>query len=124
MHKLHITPAAASDLAEIKAYISLELYHPQAARRIVKSITHDLRHLRQNPHLGVSVSAKTGRGDDLRALISGNYFLFYRVKDETIQVARVLDGRQDYLRVLFGSTEEKQTVIMICPRTTQHPHTF
>ena len=106
MHKLHITPAAANDLAEIKAYISLELYHPQAAQRIVKSITHYLRHLQQNPHLGFSVSAKIGRVNDLRALLSGNYFLFYRVKGETIQVARVLDGRQDYLRVLFGAKEE------------------
>ena len=106
MHKLHISPAAASDLAEISAYITLELYNPQAARRIVKSITHDLRHLQQNPHLGFSVSAKTGRGNDLRALLSGNYFLFYRVKGATIQVARVLDGRQDYLRVLLGAKEE------------------
>ena len=106
MHKLHITPAAASDLAEISSYITLELHNPQAARRIVKGITHDLRHLQQNPHLGFSVSAKIGRGNDLRALLSGNYFLFYRVKGATIQVARVLDGRQDYLRVLFGAKEE------------------
>ena len=107
MNKLRITPAAASDLAEIKAYISLELHNPQAAQRIVKSLTHDLRHLQQNPHLGFSVSAKTGRETDLRALLSGNYFLFYRVEIEAVQVARSLDGRQDYLRVLFGAAEEK-----------------
>ncbi len=107
MHKLHITPAVASDLTEIKAYISLELYNPQTAQRIVKSITLALRHLQQNPHLGFAVSAKTGRETDLRALLSGYYFLFYRVKGETIQVARVLDGRQDYLRVLFGAPKEK-----------------
>lgn len=107
MNKLRITPAAASDLAEIKAYISLELHNPQAAQRIVKSITHDLRHLQQNPHLGFSVSTKTGRETDLRALLSGNYFLFYRVEIEAVQVARILDGRQDYLRVLFGAAEEK-----------------
>ena len=107
MNKLLITPAAASDLAEIKAYISLELHNPQAAQRIVKSITHDLRHLQQNPHLGFSVSAKTARETDLRALLSGNYFLFYRVEIEAVQVARILDGRQDYLRVLFGAAEEK-----------------
>ena len=107
MNKLHITPAAASDLAEIKAYISLELHNPQAAQCIVKSITNDLRHLQQNPRLGFSVSAKTGNETDLRALLSGNYFLFYRVENEAVQVARVLDGRQDYLRVLFGMAEEK-----------------
>ena len=73
----------------------------------MKSITHDLRHLQQNPHLGFSVSAKTGRETDLRALLSGNYFLFYRVAIEAVQVARILDGRQDYLRVLFGAAEEK-----------------
>lgn len=107
MYKLKITPAAASDLAEINAYISTQLHNPQAARRIVKNITHDLRLLQQNPHLGFSVSAKIGRETNLRALLSGNYFLFYRIENETIQVSRVLDGRQDYLRVLFGTAEEK-----------------
>ena len=109
MNKLRITPAAASDLAEIKADISLELHNPQAAQRIVRSITHDLRHLQQNPHLGFAVSAKIGMETDLRALLSGNYFLFYRVENETVQVARILDGRQDYLRVLFGAAEESGT---------------
>ena len=52
-------------------------------------------------------AAKTGREIDLRALLSGNYFLFYRVENEAVQVARILDGRQDYLRVLFGAAEEK-----------------
>lgn len=107
MYKLKITPAAASDLAEINAYISTQLHNPQAARRIVKIIVHDLRLLQQNPHLGFSVSAKIGRETNLRALLSGNYFLFYRIENETIQVSRVLDGRQDYLRVLFGTAEEK-----------------
>ena len=107
MYKLKITPAAASDLAEINAYISTQLHNPQAARRIVKIIANDLRLLQQNPHLGFSVSAKIGRETNLRALLSGNYFLFYRIENETIQVSRVLDGRQDYLRVLFGTAEEK-----------------
>ena len=109
MNKLRITPAAASDLAEIKAYISLELHNPQAAQRIVRNITHDLGHLQQNPHLGFAVSAKIGRETDLRALLSGNYFLFYRVENETVQVARILDGRQDYLRLWFGAAEESGT---------------
>ena len=107
MYKLKITPAAASDLAEISAYISMQLHNPQAARRIAKNITHDLRLLQQNPHLGFSVSAKIGRETNLRALLSGNYFLFYSIENEAIQVSRVLDGRQDYLRVLFGTAEEK-----------------
>ena len=107
MNKLRITPAVASDLVEIKTYISLELRNPPAAQRIVKSITHDLRHLQQNPHLGFSVSAKTGRETDMRVRLSGNYFLFYRIEAEMVQVARILDGRQDYLRVLFGVAEEK-----------------
>jgi len=107
MNKLRITPVAANDLAEIKAYISLELHNPQAAQRIVKSITNDLRHLQQNPRLGFSVSAKTGKETDLRALLSGNYFLFYRIENKTVQVARILDGRQDYLRVLFGAAGGK-----------------
>lgn len=107
MYKLRITPAAAGDLAEINACISTQLHNPQAARRIVKSITHNLWHLQQNPHLGFSVSAKIGRETNLRALLSGKYFLFCRVENEMVQVSRVLAGRQDFLRILFGTTEEK-----------------
>ena len=107
MNKLRVTPAAARDLAEISEYISNQLHNPQAARNIAKTITHDLRLLQENPHLGFSVSAKIGIETDLRAMLSGKHFIFYRVEKETIEVSRVLDGRQDYLRLLFGSAEDK-----------------
>ena len=107
MCKLRITPAAASDWAEINGYISTQLHNPQAARRIVKIITHDLRLLQQNPQLGFSVSAKIGRETNLQALLSGNYFLFCRVENEMVQVSRVLAGRQDYLRILFFLSENR-----------------
>lgn len=107
MHKLHITLAANDNLTEISAYITLELHNLQATRRIVKSIAHDLRQLQQNPYMGFSVSAKTDREIDLRALLGENYFLFYHVENALIQVPRVLDGRQDYLRELFRNVEKK-----------------
>ena len=41
---------------------------------------------------------------DLRFLIVARQLVFYRiVNDELISVVRVLDGRQDYMALLFGN---------------------
>ena len=44
---------------------------------------------------------------DAVGLGNGDALPLYRVENETVQVARILDGRQDYLHVLFGMAEEK-----------------
>ena len=56
--------------------------------------------------LGMRLSAKTGRETDLRYIICEKYLVFYRVDETTISVIRILDGRMDYLRILFGNVGE------------------
>jgi len=38
---------------------------------------------------------------DYRFLVCGNYLAFYRYKDATVYVDRILYGRRDYLKILF-----------------------
>ena len=42
---------------------------------------------------------------DYRFLVSGNYLAFYRAYGNTVYVDRILYGRRDYLRILFGDVE-------------------
>lgn len=101
--KIKYTPAAIADLQEIKNYISKVLHNPKAAGRIVKRIMDHCGNLKELPKLGMSLSAKTGQETDLRYLICDQYLAIYRVEEDMILIARILDGRTDYMRVLFKS---------------------
>ncbi len=99
--RLQYTPAAIADLREMQDYIARVLHNPAAARRITGRILDGCAALKEHPLLGMSLAAKTGLDTDLRYLVCEQRLALYRVEGELILVARILDGRTDYLRVLF-----------------------
>ena len=51
--------------------------------------------------MGMRLSEKLQRETPLRFLICGNHIAFYRVEGTEIFITRVLDGRTNYLQLLF-----------------------
>ena len=51
--------------------------------------------------MGMSLDAKTGVDTDLRYLVCEQHLTMYRVEGDLVLIARILDGRTDYMRVLF-----------------------
>jgi plasmid stabilization system protein ParE len=39
---------------------------------------------------------------DYRFQVCGNYLIFYRLEQGTVYIIRVLYGKRDYMRLLFG----------------------
>lgn len=107
MNKVRLTPAARQDMRDIQAYISKHLKNPIAASNVTGRIMQTLRLLLQHGEAGVSLQAKTGHPTDLRLLVSGDYLIFYRFEAPAVSVARILNGRQDYLRILFDAQVEE-----------------
>ena len=105
MNNLYLSPEAQDDLSEIKAYIAEDLENPQAALSTVTKITKTIRMLQEHALIGVPLSAIADVNSDYRYLISGSYMIFYRVTGKDVFIDRILYGRRDYLRVLFGDTE-------------------
>ena len=108
MNKLQVSKAAQKDLQEIKAYLAVDLENPGVAVAAVSKITKKIRLLKDNPLMGPALTAVTDANSDERFLVCGNYLVFYSVTRENIFIDRVLYGRRDYLRVLFG--EQADTV--------------
>ena len=100
--KLRYTPEALCDLQEIKRYIKSELHNPTAANRITKAILDGCAQLKQFPEMGVSIQAKTGYETDLRMLGVESYIALYHIETEVVSVGRIINGRQDYIHILFG----------------------
>lgn len=104
---IRYTPEAIRDLQEMRRYISKTLSNPKAAARISRKILDNCAKLKRYPQMGASLEAKIGQQTELRYLICEKWIAFYRIDEDAISVARILDGRQDYLRILFGDEEEQ-----------------
>ncbi len=102
--KLRYTPEAIDDLREITGYIKNVLKSPSAAKRIGTTILDSCSILKSQPKAGYSVKAKVGLDTDLRVLVCEKYLIFYRIEKQAVSIARILDGRQDYLQLLFGES--------------------
>lgn len=108
MNKVYLSPEAENDLKEIEAYITEELENPEAALATVSRIIKKLRILREHAFAGALLSSVTDVESDYRFLVSGNYLAFYRAYESTVYVDRILYGRRDYLRLLFGDMETSE----------------
>ena len=101
-YKINISPAAQKDLLEIKGYVQFDLENPIAAKSVVGKITKAIATLASHPYLGARLSAVANVESDYRYLVCGNYMAFYRVSSQDVYVDRILYGRRDYMRILFG----------------------
>jgi len=106
MLKLNISPLAKKDLNEIREYITEELQNQTAAKNVLTRITKKLRSLTEFPGMGAPLSSVADVETDYRFLVCGNYTAFYRYDKEAVYIARVLYGRRDFMKVLFGELPE------------------
>ena len=73
-----------------------------AAKKLTRRVYDAIMLLADNPYMGTELSRKFAVETDLRFLVVAKQLVFYRVvEDNHIEVTRVLDGRQDYLALLF-----------------------
>lgn len=108
MADISFSPEAVSDLQQTKAYIADELCNEQAAVHTIAKITGRIRELAMFPEMGAPLSSIVDFATDYRFLVCGNYMAFYRFENQTVYVIRILYGRRDFMRTLFGAprTEE------------------
>lgn len=52
--------------------------------------------------LGAPLSSIADVEGGFRFLVVGNYLTFYRIENGEVYIDRILYGRRDYLRILFG----------------------
>ncbi|MCO6391948.1 type II toxin-antitoxin system RelE/ParE family toxin [Aliihoeflea aestuarii] len=94
--KVVITDAAWSDLIDILGQISLD--RPAAAERLVDALHERCRTLSENALAFPIVEGYEHAG--IRRRVHGNYLIFYRCRDEVVEVLHILHGARDYEKLL------------------------
>ena len=108
MAELLYSHDAMQDLLEIQSYIAERLENPESASSTIDKIQKTILVLKDFPEAGTLFLPAVSRGRDYRFLVSGNYMIFYRIRENHIEIGRILYGRRDYLKILFPEKEETE----------------
>ncbi len=95
-HQLVITPAAKTDLKDIYQY-GLRQWGQAQSDSYLENLKEHFWSLTEQPLTGVKRSELL---PDARSLPVESHTLFYRVTPDTVEIIRVLHGRQDPQRHL------------------------
>ena len=106
--EIYYTPRARNDLVNIKESVIENFDDENLAIEVLKKIIKVVRQLVMFPYLGQELSGITGIYTEYRCLFCEKNYVFYRVEEERICVIRVLNEKQDYMRILFGVSETEE----------------
>ncbi|REE92766.1 toxin ParE1/3/4 [Paenibacillus taihuensis] len=104
-NKIKYSPAAVDDMDEIFSYISND--DVPAAENLLRNLDEKISALADFPEMGAVLSeddySLVQRG--YRFIVVHPYLVYYRIFQGTVFIHRILHGRRDYLRELFGTLE-------------------
>jgi toxin ParE1/3/4 len=101
--KLAISPAAKSDLTNIYRY-GLTTWGAAQSFSYLTKLKTEIWRLVDYPMIGADRSRLL---PNLRSLPVGSHILFYRFERNTVQLVRVLHGRQDPEKNLLATTDSQ-----------------
>ena len=88
------------DLIGIKQYIKNNLQEPEIAQKLISKIRKEINSLKDNPEIYAIIDDDVIRRIEIRKIIVDNYIVFYRVKNNNIQIVRVMYGRRNWINLL------------------------
>jgi toxin ParE1/3/4 len=105
MLKVEYSPKALEDLRYINDYI-ITNWGENIAQKILKRITTNIRRLEQYPVSGVGLSKLVDVQTDYRYIFLEKNYVFYRIEFDKVQIVRVLNEHQYYMKQLFGMSSD------------------
>lgn len=103
--KLNYSPKSREDLQNIKVSIIAEFDDIGLAGRVLKAIAVAARDLEVFPYKGASISQVSDVQTDYRYLFCKKNYIIYRIEKEQIYIIRILNEKQNYMRILFGISD-------------------
>lgn len=96
------SPEAMQDLDNIWEWIAIEHEEPGAAERTVSAILNRVDNVSAFPYSTPALNSTCLIRSDWRFVEVKGYLVLFRVANERLYVDRILSGKSDYLRKLFG----------------------
>lgn len=92
---------AIDDLLNTENYIISRFNNKQAAQKLKSTLVNTIALLKDNPYLDPKMSDWFNVDTPLRYFVISKQLVFYNIKNDNIEIIRILDSRQDYLSLLL-----------------------
>ena len=99
-YNIEYSKESKQDLIGIKQYIKYSLQEPEIAKKLISKIRKEINNLKDNPEIYTIIDDDIIKKLEIRKLIVDNYIVFYRIKDDKIQIVRVMYGRRNWINLL------------------------
>ena len=99
-YNIEYSKEAKQDLIDITKYIKYNLQEPNVAKKLINRIRAEINNLIENPQIYAIIDDEFIKKLEIRKIIVDNYIIFYRIKNKTIQIVRVLYGRRNWIDLL------------------------
>lgn len=93
-YSIEYLPIAEKDLTEIIEYVTLD--SPQSALNLLDEIDNTILKLEDFPYIGKIPKDSRLQLLNYRILIVSSYLVFYVVKDDIVEIRRILHGKRNY----------------------------
>jgi|SRR5690554_5884475 len=100
MYEIIYLPIAKKDLADIVTYIANYLNAPQAAMNIIKTLDQSISKLGNFPYSHKVYQSYEALENEYRLLPIKNYAVFYVIKEEVVEIHRVIYAKMDLLKII------------------------
>ena len=99
-YNIEYSKEAKEDLIKIKQYIKYNLQEPETANKLISKIRKSIKTLNDNPEIYAIIDDEIIRKLEIRKLIVDNYIVFYRIKNISIEIVRIMYGRRNWINLL------------------------
>ena len=99
-YNIEYSKESRQDLIDIKQYIKYNLQEPEIAKKLISKIRKEINSLKNNPEIYMIIDDDIIKKLEVRKLIVDNYIVFYRIKNDNIQIVRIMYGRRNWINLL------------------------
>jgi addiction module RelE/StbE family toxin len=99
-YNIEYSKESKQDLIGIKQYIKYNLQEPEAAQKLISKIRTEINNLKNNPEICAIIDDELIKKLEIRKMIVDNYIVFYRIKNNNIEIVRVMYGRRNWINLL------------------------
>ena len=94
---IKINPMIVTDLQQIRKYIAKDSINN--AERMIQRIYAKFETIEQFPNMGTELATRVRFQTDYKYVLCKNYAIFYKTKDDCIEIYRILNTKQDIARI-------------------------
>lgn len=99
-YNIEYSKESKEDLVGIKQYIKYNLQEPETAQKLISKIRKEINNLKYNPKINSIIDDDIIKRIEIRKLIVDNYIVFYRIKNNSIEIVRIMYGRRNWFNLL------------------------